>query len=82
MSLGSEVPLESGSLDLLLADAHGRLALCEFKKGSENPDLRKVTAQILDNGASLWHLPFSRVLRRWLVLRVAGRALLALAPGC
>jgi hypothetical protein len=36
----------------------------EFKRGSENPDVRKVVAQLLDYGSSLWRLPFEELERR------------------
>jgi hypothetical protein len=39
---------------LLAVDATGRLVVAEFKRGSENPDVRKVVAQVLDYGSSLW----------------------------
>lgn len=58
VALGSEIQTESGPLDLLLADPYGRLAICEFKRGTENPDARRVVAQLLDYGASLWRHSF------------------------
>jgi len=39
---------------LVAGDGPGRLAIVEFKKGHENSDVRKVIAQILDYGSSLW----------------------------
>lgn len=52
--LAVELGLGDGYLDLLAADPKGQLVIVEFKKGSENPDVRKVVAQVLDYGASLW----------------------------
>lgn len=56
VSLASEVLCEGGYIDLLAVDASGRLAIIEFKKGSENRDVRKVVAQLLDYGSSLWRM--------------------------
>ena len=39
---------------MLAADRQGRIAIIEFKKGPENPDVRKVVAQLLDYGSALW----------------------------
>lgn len=58
MSLGVEVQVAGGGVDLLLADSVGRIVICEVKKGSENADARKVVAQLLDYGASLWQQSF------------------------
>jgi hypothetical protein len=52
--LASELGVASGSIDLLAADGAGHLAIIEFKKGTENPDIRHVVAQLLDYGAALW----------------------------
>lgn len=54
VSLATELDFGSGPMDLLTADAQGHLAIIEFKRGSENPDVRQVVAQMLDYGASLW----------------------------
>ncbi len=69
--VGREVPLPVGAIDLLLVDAQGRVIIVETKL-SRNPDLRrKVVAQVLDYGASLWKtLPTLKmfgeaVLRYW-----------------
>lgn len=52
--VGREVPLPVGAIDLLLVDARGRIIIVETKL-SKNPELRrKVVAQVLDYGASLW----------------------------
>ena len=61
ITVANELSLAAGSLDLLLVDPQGRLSLCEFKKGSENPDVRKVVAQLLDYGASLWQLSYEEL---------------------
>ena len=61
ITVANELQLSAGPLDLLLVDPQGRLALCEFKKGSENPDVRKVLAQLLDYGACLWQLGYEEL---------------------
>ena len=52
--LGTEVNLGHGPIDLLAADASGRLVIIEFKRGTESADVRKVVAQMLDYGSSIW----------------------------
>src|SRR5947209_1291632 len=52
--LAVELDLGSGPMDLLAADAQGHLAIVEFKRGTENSDIRHVVAQVLDYGSSLW----------------------------
>jgi hypothetical protein len=54
ITLGIEVDFGSGPIDLLAVDPTGRLVIAEFKRGSENPDVRKVVAQVLDYGSSVW----------------------------
>ena len=61
--LANELDLGAGPMDLLAVDAHGRLAIVEFKRGTENPEVRKVTAQMLDYGSSLWRLPYEELER-------------------
>jgi hypothetical protein len=56
MVIGREVGLASGSIDLLCLSDDGTPLLIEFKKGPENPDSRRVVAQILDYGSHLWRL--------------------------
>jgi hypothetical protein len=58
IALGSQADFGAGPIDLLVADPQGRLAIVEFKRGSENPDVRKVVAQLLDYGSSLWRRPY------------------------
>ena len=48
-------------MDLLAVDASGRVVIVEFKRGSENPDVRKVIAQLFDYGSSLWRTDFDRL---------------------
>lgn len=62
--VANELDLGSGPLDLLATDAQGRLAIVEFKRGSENPDVRKVAAQVLDYGAYLWRLGYEELEQR------------------
>lgn len=64
VSLGTELDFGAGPLDLLAADPMGRLVIVEFKRGSENPDVRKVVAQVLDYGASLWRTSYDELDRR------------------
>jgi hypothetical protein len=59
--LASELNLGTGPMDLLAVDASGRLAIVEFKRGTENPDVRKVVAQLLDYGSSLWRTDVDRL---------------------
>jgi hypothetical protein len=51
--LGREFPTASGPVDVLAMDSSGLLYLIETKLYA-NPDKRKVVAQVLDYGASLW----------------------------
>jgi hypothetical protein len=53
-TLAMEYPCRGLWIDLVLMDEFGRLAVCEVKKGSENADVRRVIAQMLDYGAALW----------------------------
>lgn len=64
VALGTELDFGAGPLDLLAADPQGRIAIVEFKRGTENPDVRKVVAQVLDYGASLWRTSYDEVGRR------------------
>ena len=61
VSLGTELDFGAGPLDLLAADPQGRIVIVEFKRGTENPDVRKVVAQVLDYGASLWRTSYDEV---------------------
>jgi hypothetical protein len=63
-ALGTELGFGAGPLDLLAADPQGRLVIVEFKRGTENPDVRKVVAQVLDYGASLWRTSYDEAGRR------------------
>jgi hypothetical protein len=54
VALANELDFGGGPMDLLVADSLGRLAIVEFKRGTENPDVRQVVAQILEYGATLW----------------------------
>src|SRR5687767_3399782 len=49
---------------MLAADRQGRLAIIEFKKGPENPDVRRVVAQLLDYGSALWQMSVEELTRR------------------
>jgi hypothetical protein len=59
--LATEVDFGGGPIDLLAVDATGRLAIVEFKRGTENPDVRAVVAQILEYGASVWRVGYDRL---------------------
>ncbi len=61
VALGNELNLGAGPMDLLAADPQGRLAIVEFKRGSENPDVREVVAQMLDYGSVLWQLRYDEL---------------------
>ena len=54
MVVGREVGFESGAADLICVDEGGQIVIIELKKGTENPDSRRVVAQMLDYGAHLW----------------------------
>ncbi len=58
VTVANELDLGHGPMDTLAVDSAGRLAIIEFKRGTENPDVRKVVAQILDYGSALWRLPY------------------------
>jgi len=64
VALGTELDFGAGPLNLLAADPQGRIVIVEFKRGTENPDVRKVVAQVLDYGASLWRTSYDEVGRR------------------
>ncbi len=64
VALGTDVDFGSGPIDLIATDPQGRVAIIEFKRGTENPDVRKVVAQVLDYGASLWRKSLDEVARR------------------
>ena len=64
IALGTELDFGPGPLDLLAADPLGRIAIIEFKRGTENPDVRKVVAQVLDYGATLWRTSYDELERR------------------
>jgi len=64
VALGTELDFGAGGIDLLAADAQGQLAIVEFKRGSENPDVRKVVAQLLDYGSSLWRRSYAELAER------------------
>jgi len=61
--LATELDLGSGPMDLLAADPQGRIVIIEFKRGTENPDVRQVVAQMLDYGSALWQKPYDEVER-------------------
>ena len=61
VTLASEITVEGGYIDSLAADRLGRLAILEYKKGTENPDARKVVAQLLDYASSLWGMTYDEL---------------------
>lgn len=63
VTLAVELDFGSGPMDLLAVDATGRLVIVEFKRGSENPDVRKVVAQVLDYGSALWRSSYDNLER-------------------
>ena len=56
--LASELALESWRPDLIAVDPGGRLVIVEFKRGTENSDVRRVIAQMIDYGSLLWKMDF------------------------
>ncbi len=64
VALANELDLGAGPMDLLATDAQGRLVIIEFKRGTENPDVRKVVAQVLDYGSSLWRVAYEELEQR------------------
>jgi alkylated DNA nucleotide flippase Atl1 len=64
VTVANELDLGPGPLDTLVVDAAGRVAIIEFKRGTENPDVRKVVAQVIDYGASLWRLTYEDLEQR------------------
>jgi hypothetical protein len=58
VTLADELDLGHGPMDSLAVDPQGRLVIIEFKKGTENPDVRKVVAQLLDYASALWRLGY------------------------
>jgi hypothetical protein len=64
IALGTELDFGPGPLDPLAADPQGQLVIVEFKRGTENADVRRVVAQVLDYGASLWRISYDEVGRR------------------
>jgi len=64
VALANQLDVGAGPLDLLAVDGQGRLVIVEFKRGTENPDVRQVVAQVLDYGASLWRLGYDELEER------------------
>ena len=64
VAVANELDLGSGPIDLLCVDASGELAIVEFKRGTENADVRKVVAQLLDYASSLWRTDLSQLEER------------------
>lgn len=71
--LATRIDLGSGPMALLAADAERRLVIVEFRRGTENSDVRQVVAQILDYGASLWRTSYA-TLEEECVNRASGSA--------
>ena len=61
VTLANELDLGGGPLDTLAADPSGQLIIIEYKKGSENSDVRKVVAQVLDYGSAMWRKSYSEL---------------------
>ena len=59
--LGTELDFGHGPIDLLCSDPDGQIVIVEFKRGTENPDVRRVVAQVLDYGASLWRVGYDEL---------------------
>ncbi len=58
VALANEFDTDAGPIDLLAASPVGELVIIEFKRGTENPDVRRVVAQVLDYGSALWRLSY------------------------
>ncbi|HUU53737.1 MAG TPA: hypothetical protein VMY87_02365 [Armatimonadota bacterium] len=57
--VGREASIGSGgAIDLLAVDPSGRVVIAEFKRGPENPDSRRVIAQLLEYSSWLWTMPY------------------------
>lgn len=56
--VGKECFLPSGKIDLLCMARGGAIVIVEFKTGPQNPDFRRVLAQLIDYGSHLWGLTF------------------------
>jgi len=57
--VGRETSLgEAGSADLIAVDMTGEVLVVEFKRGPDNPDARRVVAQLLDYGAQMYGMEF------------------------
>jgi hypothetical protein len=64
VAVANELELGGGYMDLLAVDANGRFVIVEFKRGVENPDVRKVVAQVLDYGSCLWGMSYDDLEQR------------------
>lgn len=71
VTIAVELDLGAGPMDMLAVDPSGRLVIVEFKRGSENPDVRKVVAQLLDYGSALWRTSVDLLTARCAQLRPA-----------
>lgn len=57
--VGRETTLgEAGSADLIAVDMTGEVLVAELKRGPDNPDARRVIAQLLDYGAQLFGMTY------------------------
>jgi len=78
--VGRETTVSSGgSVDVLAVDMRGQLVVAEFKRGPENPDSRRVMAQVLEYASCLWGMSYEdfddSVVRPYLISdRCAGGA--------
>jgi hypothetical protein len=82
LTLGTEVDFGAGPIDLLAADPAGQIAIVEFKRGSENRDVRAVVAQLLDYGASLWRTGYEELERCCSASRAGCDPLQSAAEAC
>jgi len=57
--VGRETGLgDAGAADLIAVDMTGEVLVVEFKRGPDNPDARRVVAQLLDYGAQMYGMRF------------------------
>jgi hypothetical protein len=61
VTVANELDLGHGPMDTLAVDSTGRLAIIRSKRGTENPDVRKVVAQVLDYGSALWRISYDNL---------------------
>lgn len=59
-----EATAGNGYADLVCLDPSGQIVIVEMKRGPENPDSRRVVAQVLEYGAHFWQMTAEEFERR------------------